>query len=87
MQKKRMQVLERVLELQNKQRQEGMKDPEALREASCEASAWAKDRALEYGRKDAKAAEAVLGGNHEVAIACGPRSETTKSQIHLEEGR
>lgn len=55
MQKKRTQVLHTVLMEQRNQRSRGIRDNEALREACCLASSWARERAADLGRRDAKA--------------------------------
>ena len=55
MQKKRAAVLQTVMLEQKTQMKDGKWDPEALRIACCEASAWARERAADLGRRDAKA--------------------------------
>jgi len=55
MQKKREAVLQTVMLEQKTQMKEGKWDPESLRIACCEASAWARERAADLGRRDAKA--------------------------------
>ena len=55
MQKKRAYVLQTVLSEQRSQLSRGLRDSESLRLACCEASAWARERAADLGRRDAKA--------------------------------
>ena len=55
MQKKRSSVLQTVMLEQKLQKQRGMKNSESLRVACCEASVWARERAADLGRRDAKA--------------------------------
>lgn len=55
MQKKRSSVLQTVMLEQKLQKGRGHKDAEALRVACCQASAWARERAADLGRRDAKA--------------------------------
>lgn len=55
MQKKRSAVLQTVMTEQTFQIKDGLWDPESLRVACCEASAWARERATDLGCRDAKA--------------------------------
>lgn len=55
MQKKRSSVLQTVLLEQKVQKGHGIKDADALRVSCCQASAWARERAADLGRRDAKA--------------------------------
>ncbi len=54
MQKKRTAVLQTVMLEQKSQRGRGIRDTESLRVACCEASAWARERAADLGRRDAQ---------------------------------
>jgi hypothetical protein len=55
MQKKRAMVQHTDMLEQKTQMKGGKWDPESLRIACCEASAWARERAADLGRRDAKA--------------------------------
>ena len=55
MQNKRAEVLETVLAEQRSQKSRGVSDVDALRDACRDASAWARERAEDLGRRDAKA--------------------------------
>jgi hypothetical protein len=77
MQKKRTSVLHTVISEQRTQRSREVKDSESLRVACCEASAWARERAADLGRRDAKAvgnkpAERKTSWGHESDISAAP---------------
>lgn len=55
MQNKRSEVLETVLAEQRSQKSRGVNDVEALRDACRDVSSWARERAEDLGRRDAKA--------------------------------
>lgn len=79
MQKKRTGVLNTVMSEQQTQRSRGvaLKDySEALRVACCEASAWARERAADLGRRDAKAV------GHEPVVSTTTASKRQTSWGH-----
>lgn len=81
MQKKRAAVLQTVIFVQNRQKKQGKVDPESLRVACCEASAWARERAADLGRRDAKAVgyEPSTGEKKSQPIGWGNESDVSRT--------